>query len=311
MLNRISLLTAVCLTASAGLFVSQGLGADDMANVGNNPAAMTNVEVKLPAGITPKNLNEDKSIDKAFKAVTEDALSKNGFDNLVSKLVDQDRDRIKKSVASGKSLTDMDGNNNKRLTDLVADLNGSFKSKYNHAFDIDISKVYTKDFTNFMTGEVSDPQLLVGKWPVEAMPKSNISGEAGKVTQSDVNQAQNHSFGGDVNLEKGRDVAIAHILPSHGMSGLTASLIHENVVGWKFDVPNNLTAEKLYGNLINNLSYLDQHKDQWPSDVNDAYRQFSHATVAALYDINISSKPGTAAGPLSPASPRPTEATNR
>jgi len=301
------------MTASMGLFVATSPAADETTVTRTTTVVPGNTSVadlKFPAGITAKDFNDDKGIDKAFKAVTEDAFSKTGFDNLVAKLVDQDRDRIKNSVASGRSLTNLDGNNNKRLADVYNDIDAAFKAKYNHKMDLDIGKVYTPAFIHIMTGEVSDPALLVGKWPVSALPMTDMSTSA-KISPADVDQAKNKAFGGDVNLEKGRKVALAHIMASHGMKGFTASLIHENLGGWKFDVPNNLTAEKLHGNLINNLTYLSQHKDQWPSDVNDAYRQFTHATVAALYDINIGSDAGTAGRNLNTGSPRPSEATNR
>ena len=38
--------------------------------------------------------------------------------------------------------------------------------KYNADFDVDYEKAYTADFATILTGEVSDPSLLVGKWPV-------------------------------------------------------------------------------------------------------------------------------------------------
>jgi len=300
MLNRISLLTAVCLTASAGLFVT-GASADDVTvtrttSITNEHA---NVDFKLPAGIVARDLNADKSIDKAFKAITEDGLSKTGFDNLVSKLVDQDRDRIKNSVPNGKSLSNVDGNSNKRLSDLVASINDSFKAKYNHGFDIDVSKDYfNNNFIHVLSGEVSDPQLLVGKWPVEANSMHDMGkGDAGKVNQSDVDQAKNKAFGGDVNLEKGRKVAIAHIPESHGLDSVTLSLIDEKLGGWKFDVPNTMTAEKLYNNLIDNLTYMNSMKDKWPSDINEAHRQFTHAVALSLCDIRAGGT-GTAGGTL-------------
>jgi len=313
MLNRISLLTAVCMTASAGLFVSNTL-ADDVTVTGKtvqSSGMATDKLPSLPPGISAKDLNSDKSIDKTFKAITDDAMSKTGFDNLVAKLSDQDRDRIKKSVAGNKSLSNVDGNNNKRLTDVIAGLEGKYKSKYNAKFDIDISKAYTSDFIHIITGEVSDPQLLVGKWPVDPMGFSdmNVTGPgAGKVTQSDADIAKTKTFGGDVNLEKGRNVAIAHVMGGHGMKGFTTSLIHENLVGWKFDIPNTLTADQLYNTLVANLSYLDQHPDTWPGDVQQANRDFTRAVAASLYNINLSNVMNTA-NALDNGSPRPVDNT--
>jgi hypothetical protein len=314
MLNRIHLLSAIVMSATAGLF-AVGASAQNTVvtqernsvTVRNPNSTISNVGMNdrmpsLPAGITAKNLNEDKSIDKSFKAVAEDALSKNHFDNLVDNLVDQDRDRIKKSVGNA-SLTNVDGNNNQRLNDLAVRLNDSFKSKYNHDFDMDYKKVFTQDFLHIMTGEVADPALLTGKWPVDAGIGLN---NAGKLTAQDAAQARDKVFGGDVNLEKGRNVAIAHIPASHGLPAISASLIHENMGGWKFDVPNTLTAQKLHDNLVANLSYLDQHKAELPSDINEAYRHVTHAVVAALYDMDLSKGSNTASGTtLDPGSVRP------
>jgi len=314
MLNRKNLLTAACLMATAGVVGLNVTYADDSVSSGvrdagrdiSNAANMAmDKDIALPAGITAKDLNSDKSIEKAFKGVTEYAMDKTGFDNLTGYLVDQDRDRIKKSLASGRSLTDVKGDKNKQLADLIADLDGSFRSKYNQKFDMDYSKVFTKDLIHIQTGEVSDPQLLVGKWPVD--PGVSTSGTSGKVSQSDADIAKSKMFGGDVNLEKGRNLAIAHLLSTREMPGINASLIHE-AGGWKFDVPNTLDAGHLYDNLVSNLTYLDKHKDAWPSDVNAAYRDFAHAVTAALYDQPISREGGTARM-LDSGSPRPTDNT--
>ena len=109
------------------------------------------------------------------------------------------------------------------------------------------------------------------------------TGNAGKMTQADADEAHKKMFGGNVNLEKGRNIAVAQFQTNQYFSGLNASLIHE-AGGWKFDVPNTLTAQRLYDNLVNNLGTLDRSRDQWPADVNEAYRRFTQAVVAAMYD---------------------------
>lgn len=290
MLNRIHLLTAACLVTSAGLFLAAPVTAQNLGQSVNSAAARTtDRDVSLPAGITPKDLNSDRGIERAFKAVSEDAMDKTGFDNLVARLVEQDRERVKKSLTSG-SLNNIDGSKNKALTDLIADIDGSWKSKYNQGFSIDTGKVFTSEFLHIQTGEVNDSQMLLGKWPVNA--NGMAVGDTGKLTQSDVDQARK-AFGGDVKLEKGRNVAIAHLLADHGMTGINASMIDE-AGGWKFDVPNDLTAQKLYDNLVRNLTYIDSHKNQWPADVNEGYRDVAHAVTAALYDVPMNASTGTA-----------------
>jgi hypothetical protein len=292
MLSRFHLLAAVCLSAGAGLFTANtvsALGPAPQLGAGGAPIHQ-DMQAPLPAGIMSKDLNADKAVEKSFTALTEDAMSKTGFDNLVAKLNDQDRDRIKESL-KGASTSNVEGDKNKRLTDLIADIDGSWKSKYGQSFNIDYSKVFTPAFVHVLTGEVSDPQQLVGKWPVD--PTVGRSSTAGKVTQSDADIAKSKTFGGNVNLEKGRNVAIAHFMSSGEMGGINASLIHE-ATGWKFDIPNNVSGQKLYNNLVDNLTYIDQHKDQWPADVNEGYRQVAHAVVSAIYDVPLTNASGTA-----------------
>jgi hypothetical protein len=297
MLNLKTTLALACLGVATGLTLTQAVADDVTVKTDSTTVRTTNDNTNntntnnndmnrnmadrplLPTGIASKNLNADKAIEKAFKGVTEAAMNKTGFDNLVSYTVDQDRDRISKSISSG-SLNNINGSKNQRLTDLIASIEGGWKSKYNGNFDLDIGKVYTNDYIHIQTGEVTDPNLLVNKWPV--MPSLG-TGNAGKLTQAEADEARKKMFGGDVNLEKGRNIAVAQFQTNQFFSGLNASLIHE-AGGWKFDIPNTMTAQRLYDNLVNNLSALDRARDQWPSDANEAYRRFTQAVVAAMYD---------------------------
>jgi len=307
MMNRKTLVAMACMTVAAGLsFVSQAV-ADDMTKSTDMTKTVATEKPMLPPGITSKDLNADKSIEKAFKAVTEDALDKTGFDNLVATLVDQDRERIKKSVTSG-SLNNINGSKNQKLVDLINTMQGEWKTKYNHSFDIDYSKVFTKEFILIQTGEVTDANMLVGKWPVDVTlaqdVKDKVQGitgnpaDAGKLTQADADKTKSKTFGGDVNLEKGRDVAVVQFVTSQHFGGLNASLIHE-AGGWKFDIPNTIDAQKLYDNLTNNLSMVERTHDQWPDDVNEGYRRVAAAVVAAMYDAKY---PGDIMKPSAPGS---------
>jgi hypothetical protein len=278
MLNRKIVMALACLGVATGMSLSGQAVADDVV-ITNSGTKIVADRPLLPVGINAKDLNADKAIDKAFKGVTEASMNKTGFDNLVSYLVDQDRDRINKSLSSG-TLNNINGSKNQRLTDVIANIEGGWKSKYNQNFNLDIAKVYTREYIQIHTGEVADPALLVGKWPV--MPNM-MTGNAGKLTQAEADEARNRMFGGNVNLEKGRNVAVAQFSTSQHFSGLNATLIHE-AGGWKFDVPNTMTAQKLYDNVVDRLTTLDRSRDQWPSDVNEAYRRFTQAVVSALYD---------------------------
>jgi hypothetical protein len=285
MRTPIHLLTAACLATSAFLFAAP-VNADT--TVTSEKTVVTSNDhgnLMLPGGITAKDLNADKGVERAFKGVAEYAFSTTGFDNIVGYLVDQDRDRIKKST--DKSLNDLDGNHNKALKDAVNNISATFDKKYGKKFDIDYKKDFGGNFIQVMTGEVSDPSLLVGKWPL-----SNLGTDmGGKVTGSDAQQAKNKMFGGDVNLEKGRDVAIAHLMASHGMPAVTASMIQEHASGWHFDIPNNIDAQTLYNTVVANLNYMNNNADKWPADISDAHRAITHGVVASLYNIDLSKMP--------------------
>jgi hypothetical protein len=291
------LLTAACLATGSLLFVSQNVTADEMSSTtvtkektvvktNSDTSAKTAVKPVLPAGITAKNLNDDKSIEKSFKGVADYAFSTTGFDNIVGYLVDQDRDRIKKST--DKKLGNLDGNDNKSLKDAVAGLEAAWKAKYNNKFDLDIKTAYTNDFIHILTGEVADPSLLVGKWPV------GMDNLGGKVSGTDANEAKK-AFGGDVNLEKGRNVAIAHIAASHGMPAITSSMIHEVAGGWHFDIPNTMNADMLYSTVVSNLNHMKNNAAKWPADANEGQRAITHAVVSALYGVDLGKLPANTA----------------
>ena len=69
----------------------------------------------------------------ALKDVSEDAFTKNHFDNLVGKFTSPDKDRIGKGFANQK-FDDLDGR--------IDQLNKDYKAKYGHSFDIEKTKVF-------------------------------------------------------------------------------------------------------------------------------------------------------------------------
>lgn len=289
MRSTLSILTASAVLAASGLFVAQATADSTtvtQSTVQTTPPAnetATPSTASLPAGVDMKDLNADKAIEKTFKGLTEDAVSKNDFSGVVSYLSDQDKDRVKKST--DKRLNNLDGNDNKALNDVLASLGGAWQSKYNQKFSIDYKTVFNTTNLQVATGVVNDPMAMVNGWPVPV--KANAS-TAGSLTPGDAQVAHDKAFGGIVNLEKGREIAIAHLNAGNGLNGLTASLIHEHMAGWRFDIPNTVDAQRLYNNLVNNLSYLNNNRDAWSTDVNQAYGQVANAVISAMYDIDIS-----------------------
>jgi len=56
-----------------------------------------------------------------------------------------------------------------------------------------------------------------------------------------------------------------------------------------------MTADKLQTNLAKHLDEVNQMKDQWPADANQAYEMIAHHVFMAFYDID-SSKAGATGG---------------
>ena len=83
--------------------------------------------------------------------------------------------------------------------------------------------------------------------------------------------------------DPGRNISTVSIPAGHNAPALTVPLIHE-AAGWKIDVPDTLDAAKLRSNLIAHLTEVQNMKDQWPSDVNDAYRAVAHHVLMAVMD---------------------------
>src|SRR5439155_13783308 len=148
-------------------------------------------------------------------------------------------------------------------------------------------------------GEVSDPQALVGHWPVPVTEGYAMAGGVGeaqtagaKIDTAKQQADAKKTFGGQTNLEKGRNVALLYIPASHGAPDLKLSLIHEMPDIWRFDIPDNIDGQKLYDNLLTHLTWVDEHREQWPGDVNDAYRLVAHHVAMALYDVPMKGHAG-------------------
>jgi hypothetical protein len=232
---------------------------------------------QFPTGIAQKPMDEIKPIEKTFASITEAAFSKNGFGDVIDRLAHQDRTRLNHEKES--SLDE----SNDALAQKVDQLKRAWKNRYGKDFAIESEKAYD-DFLNIQTGEVDDPGQLAGKWPAPAEMSEKPGGQA---SAQGIKETTSPLFGGDVKLEKGRDVALVEVPGANGVPTLTASMVHETD-GWKFDIPNFVTRQQLHDLLLNNLSYLYDHQDQWPADANEAYRQATRYIVASAYAIDLS-----------------------
>jgi hypothetical protein len=206
--------------------------------------------------------------------VTNAALTKGGFNDLIERFNDADRNRLG-SYAHDK--------NNKDKLDIldgrIAQFQKDWKAKYNENFKIHKDDlVFGNSMFTVAQGEIGKDAQLAG----ERIPAPQ------NVTKDNLNQPKDATgnTAADRNLEKGRNIAYVTVASSHGLPELKVPLIHELPDMWKIDVPDNVTGQKLYDNLLKHLTMADEQKDQWPSDVNDAYRMVSHHVLMAILDVD-------------------------
>jgi len=274
MRNRLILLGACMI--GAGL--AMPLRAQDTTGAGTTGSPPTNPPdrtVDRTATNADKAMALDaKDIRGMLKDTTEAGIKKDGFDNLVRRFVDADRDRISKS---DKSLTKDDW---KKLNGRIDEIRKDWKLKYNQAFDIDHPEMVFNDQFQIIQGQIGEAQPAAGRIGDNAGNMDKSTPDTTPGPQSD------KVAGGDVNREPGRKVAKVTFPADHNMPMMYIPLIREFPDAWKIDVPDSVDARKLYDNLLNHLTMFDEQKAQWPTDVNDAYRLASHHVLMAVMDVN-------------------------
>ena len=280
-MNRsfITLIAAATLT-SAGL---SSAVADDAA-APNAPAAATARQeqrqaardatpASLPGGIKPKdNQSDNKSIRETFEDLTEASVEENAFDDLVERLVDQDRNRI------GKFAHDHAGD----LNAIGQRIKAAWHEKYKDNFEFDADTDF-KDLP-VVRGEITDPKQVATHWPVPAVS----TGPDAEAIQASSRQEKTRNDNPDLNsnIEKGREVAIVTIPASHDLPPVNVSLVKE-LQGYRVDVPNTLTGEQLRDNLVKRMTDVADHPDRWPAERKDAAHYFAHHVMMAVYDVSV------------------------
>lgn len=225
--------------------------------------------VQFPQGIRAQAdadvENARNDIRETIEEFTQAAFTRGGFDDMVERLVDQDRNRI----------GDLDDNLNQTLDAHIQTFLRNWETKYDSEFDIDDDQ-----FLRGMAvtvGEVEDPQMAMRHWPVA--PTGDVREAAPAAAAVDENNREL----GQANLEEGRDVAIATVRGKDGKT-LHVSLINE-AGGWKIDLPNNISAEQLHQRTSKVLQALNEDPSKLPASESEAYDMLSHKLLSSIYDL--------------------------
>lgn len=86
-------------------------------------------------------------------------------------------------------------------------------------------------------------------------------------------------------LSNGQDIAVIQFPAASGFPVMNISLQHTTLLGWYVALPSYRTGEQVYNDLSSHLSYIANHQDQWPTDVNEGYRMVARHVAAALYGV--------------------------
>jgi hypothetical protein len=296
-MRRIHALMAACSLVIGGAVFA----ADPPAvNPATPPPAndVTRTEVRTDTMNKPATAAPDADdIRKTVAIATDNAVSKNGFDNLVNRFVDADQKRLKDFKPA---------DNFDKLNGRADQFAKDWKAKYGQDFGFETHRndVLNDSFARISQGEIGEARTAGNKEQPSNEPKVT-GGTAEDLKKTGVNQTDansNKTGGGNTNREPGRNIASFIILPQAQASAnlgqpgqaagarLAASsempipLIHELPDTWKIDLPDNIDGQKLYDNVLKHLTMVDEDKNNWPADVNEAYRSVTRHMMMAVMD---------------------------
>jgi len=223
-------------------------------------------EPALPAGVTPKVLDNFKQIRKVLASATDAAVTKGGFDNLIDRLTSPDRKRI--GDFSEHEFAELDGR--------IDQIRKNWKLKYGD--DLNMTDAFLDGFVVITEGEIANPDVAQKNWPVPADSNAKPNSVA-------PNNADTIKY-----LDKGRDVALVYYPTSHDLASVTVSMIREpGLYDWRIDVPDNLTGQVIHDRLKDTLTAFGDNVAGWPSEARDAYRMLSHRVLLAVYGLPFGS----------------------
>jgi hypothetical protein len=231
-------------------------------------------------------------IRKTIADVTEDAFEKGGFDNVVRKFVDADRNRLNE-FKSDDNYAKLDGR--------IDAFRKNWKAKYGQDFEYENRRndVLNDSFARITQGEIGEARTASGTETPSATPQNVQGGNATDLQKSGVatpDAQSDKTAGGDTNKEAGRNVATFTIpagfkvemkpgeLRADANKDLSIPMIHEFPDAWKIDLPDNVDGQKLHDALLKHITMFDEDRANWPADVNEAYRMATKHIMMAFFE---------------------------
>lgn len=308
-----------CLASIPSYASEQDRPHDDKQDHKDRIAQPSGERANMPQGIKwsddPADLDDVRGV---ISSVAGAAVINDGFNDVVERFVDQDRNRFGEWMGRGE---------NKEFADFnaaAAKFQAAYKQKFHKDFDFNDDAAIAG--LTAVQGEIEDPALVAANWPVAAMP-----GMEGRMGGAEPRIAAGAEPSEDVkeqgNIEKGRNVAIATLPAPHmaahagarvgaeigekpaadrqpeqpgaaagvragaseGMAGkgLRISLVNELPGAWKVDVPASRTPEQVYSDLSKRIDKLAQDTAAWPSEESQVQHLIAYEVFSAIYGVDM------------------------
>ncbi|CAA9393019.1 MAG: hypothetical protein AVDCRST_MAG64-1285 [uncultured Phycisphaerae bacterium] len=287
MTRKLSIPLAVAALAVGGVLLGPAFAEDD--DVAAPAAAQgEQADAKETAAAAPSfppgvKVDDDPEEERGalfgtFADATKAVLTKDGFDDFVERLVDQDRNRIGEDGFAEKKFADLNAT--------AQAIRTAWKDKFGDEFDVEEEQAFAK--LAVAVGKIDDPKAMASAWPVPPVTADPSGAPAGEdaIPAGATETAGNEDPDLNSNIEKGRGVAIATLPASHGLPALNVSLIHE-VPGWRVDVPNALTGRQLHDGLLKHLTHVADTQAQWPADRDEAALMIAHHVLLGAYGVDV------------------------
>ncbi|MGF1634250.1 MAG: hypothetical protein ACFCVE_10415 [Phycisphaerae bacterium] len=232
-----------------------------------------------PDAIRPVAIDDKHDILEIISETTEAAVTEDGFDDVVERLNDQDRNRLGE-VAGGWFTPE----EQEALNAASKSFREAWEAKYGGEFEMeDIDAIYENGL--IARAEIVNPTSLLNNWPVPVTQQAGAreaAGVGGMAEGEDLDDAIE-----DANLGEGRDLAVVQLDAMGQFPELRISFLYEFPGVWKIDIPNDVDGNTAVRNLTETLTQLAANPASWPEDEQRAYALVSRAVIAALYDADV------------------------
>jgi hypothetical protein len=301
---------AVVLLAGVGLAVGQQQASVPTLSTPSDVAApaISKSSPDLNGGVSPRSPAKS-DIQNLLAQVTEAATGKGELPTLVSYLAKADRDAI--GDVRSRQWADLDGRADQFHKDWQATFGMSFRLSDkqsviygDESFPIRPGNEAKENASNGLgsgPGATGDNQL---KGPTTqpaagAMPASmpGMAGTEGMGGMGDTTQASafpnvpptgTQTMGENPSDNEATAVRTGTVeLPATASQPpLVVHLLNEGtmVASWKIDLPTTINADRLHDSLLRHLTWLDEHRASWPTEMSEAYQAVSREMLAALID---------------------------